>query len=59
MLLRNGKLRPYSNLDFVQSDKQVTVKDLTGKEKDRLFTYDHAMWSFDGFNTEANGYFSP
>jgi len=34
----------------------VTVKDIATGKEDRTFTYDHAMWSFDGFTTEADGY---
>jgi len=31
------------------NDVQVIVKDLTGKNEDKKFTYDHAMWSYDGY----------
>lgn len=37
----------------------MTVRDLTGKEQDRMFTYDHAMWSHDKFTTDENGYNHP
>jgi len=45
--------------DYLQTANQVTVKDLRGKEADRSFTYDHAMWSHDKFTIDAQGYYHP
>jgi len=38
----------------------VFVDDHSGEKKEeRKFTYDHAMWSHDDFDTEADGYNRP
>jgi hypothetical protein len=37
----------------------VIVKDIATNQADRMFTYDYAMWSFDEFTTDANGYNVP
>ena len=43
----------------LKSGNQVVVKDIATKQADRTFTYDYAMWSFDEFTTDANGYNVP
>lgn len=37
----------------------MTVKDIIDHREDRTFTFDHAMWSHDNFQTDAEGYNSP
>ena len=56
------RVRPFNDTEKGQTccirmnETQVFVDDhLEGKEE-RKFTFDHAMWSYDGFNTEADGY---
>lgn len=34
----------------------IPPKGTTDAKRD--FTFDHSLWSFDEFNTEADGYFS-
>lgn len=54
---RNGKF--FSSIFNLQGEKSVTVKDLDTGKADRTFTFDHAMWSHDGFETEESGYHKP
>jgi hypothetical protein len=52
-MVSNSYTKPF------KTEKQVTVKDIATNQPDRVFTYDYAMWSFDGFTTDANGYNVP
>jgi kinesin family member 1 len=35
------------------------VKDLIENKPDRIFSFDHALWSHDGFKNDENGYSVP
>ena len=37
----------------------MTVHDVSGIKAPREFTFDHALWSHDGFSVEEDGYFKP
>jgi len=37
----------------------ATILKTQGKEGEKKFTFDYSLWSFDEFNTEANGYLTP
>jgi len=44
----------------VKTNEKVTVKDLSEEaKKDREFTFDHALWSHDGFQIDETGYNYP
>ena len=42
-----------------QTDTKVTVNDLNGEKPPRMYSFDHAFWSHDGFIAEPNGYMKP
>lgn len=41
------------------TDTSVMVKDLVENKPDRTFSFDHALWSFDGFKNDEHGYSYP
>lgn len=40
------------------TDTQVKITD-PDEDREKKYTFDHAMWSFDGFTTSAEGVFVP
>ena len=43
----------------MQTETKVTVNDLHEGKKPREFSFDHALWSHDGFTNDATGYSVP
>lgn len=41
------------------NQNQTVLKSVTPEQGEKAFAFDYSYWSFDGYQIESNGYFSP